>query len=348
MSTNNNTFGNNIELATQKLMASELVAFPTETVYGLGADATNLIAIKKVFAVKGRPSDHPLIVHISGIDKIELWAKNISVEAYKLAEHFWPGPLTLILAKKDTVLSVITAGQDSVALRVPRHPYALALLRNFNGLVGPSANKYGRISPTSASHVLEDFDSKVGYVLDGGPCAIGIESTIIDCRDNNIKILRSGGVLASDIARVLQRPIVDKINIFANKNNSTLNLNIADNNSVDDACELKVPGLKSSHYAPQKPLYVLSIEDIADKLNKALIKQTRCAVLSFIQCPDKYKNTNVSWYRVDNNPATFNKLLYKNMRDMDRLDVDELIIEKPEENSAWVAALDRLGRASSD
>ena len=173
--------------AVDLLRAGELVAFPTETVYGLGADASNPDAVGKIFAAKGRPADHPLIVHLAGHDAVEHWAEDVPAVAWELMETFWPGPLTLILKKQAWVPSTVTGGQDTVGLRVPGHPVALELLRRFaasgghGGIAAPSANRFGRISPTTAAHVHEELGERVPLILDGGACAVGIESTIVDC-----------------------------------------------------------------------------------------------------------------------------------------------------------------------
>jgi L-threonylcarbamoyladenylate synthase len=178
--------------AVRLLQSGELVAFPTETVYGLGADAANPAAVAKIFAAKGRPAEHPLIVHLSGADYLEQWARDIPSSAWKLAEAFWPGPLTMILARAPAVPYAVTGGQETVGIRVPSHPLALALLRAYAqegggcgrgdmcGIAAPSANRFGRISPTDAAHVREELGDAVALVLDGGACEVGIESTIVD------------------------------------------------------------------------------------------------------------------------------------------------------------------------
>jgi L-threonylcarbamoyladenylate synthase len=195
-----------IERAVALLRAGELVAFPTETVYGLGADAANPAAVAKIFAAKGRPQDHPLIVHLDGAAQLDAWARDIPAYAFELAEAFWPGPLTLILKRQPGVPDAVTGGQDTVGLRVPGHPLALELLRAFGGgLAAPSANRFGRISPTTARHVREELGEAVAMVLDGGPCQVGIESTILDCTGGAPRILRPGMVGAPALGRVLGR-----------------------------------------------------------------------------------------------------------------------------------------------
>ena len=194
--------------AVELLRAGQLVAFPTETVYGLGADAANPEAVARIFAAKGRPADHPLIVHVSGDDAVDRWAEQVPGFAWELMEAFWPGPLTLILKKQAWVPSTVTGGQDTVGLRVPGHPVALELLRCFaadggpGGIAAPSANRFGHISPTTADHVREELGDRVALILDGGPCAVGIESTIVDCSRGAPIILRPGHISAAHLEAV--------------------------------------------------------------------------------------------------------------------------------------------------
>ncbi|MEK7737911.1 MAG: L-threonylcarbamoyladenylate synthase, partial [Pseudomonadota bacterium] len=203
--------------AVTLLRAGELVAFPTETVYGLGADAANPAAVAKIFAAKGRPADHPLIVHLPSAEALDAWAREVPESARKLAAAFWPGPLTLILKRQPQVPDAVTGGQDTVGLRVPDHPLALALLKafdggRFRGIAAPSANRYGRISPTSAAHVRAELGAAVPLVLDGGDCQVGIESTIVDLSRGTPRLLRPGAIGAADIAHVLGANL-DKISL---------------------------------------------------------------------------------------------------------------------------------------
>ncbi len=226
-----------IKNAAKALNAGHLVAFPTETVYGLGADATNREAISRIYSVKGRPSDHPLIIHISSISMIDKWATNVPEYALKLAREFWPGPMTLILAKNILANNFSTGGQSQIALRVPNHPVALKLLLEFEkvgglGISAPSANRFGAVSPTSVPDVLEELDCFLNdkdVILDGGACEIGIESTIIDCTQLNPKILRNGVVTAEAIEEVLGLRV--KFNHSSNK--------------------LRSSGMFDSHYSPR-------------------------------------------------------------------------------------------------
>ena len=194
-----------IQRAAQVLREGGLVAFPTETVYGLGADAENVAAVRRIFAVKGRPADHPLIVHAVEPWK---WTRKPSADALKLAKRFWPGPLTLILKKNSRVPGVVTGGQDTVGVRVPSHPAALALLKAFGGAVAaPSANRFGKVSPTTAAHVRQDLGADVDFVLDGGACEVGVESTIVDVSGAEPAILRHGGVTREQVEKALGRPV---------------------------------------------------------------------------------------------------------------------------------------------
>ncbi len=192
-----------LQHAAELLSIGKLVAFPTETVYGVGADATNEAAIKQIFLAKGRPNDRPLTVHISSIEKISVWAREVPAYALLLAKHFWPGPLTLVLPKQKTVSDIITGGLDTVGIRIPKHPLTLALLKQFSGIVGPSANQYTHKSPTTAQQVQENLGDKIDCILDGGPCTIGIESTVVSCISDQYKILRHGAISNEEIEKTL-------------------------------------------------------------------------------------------------------------------------------------------------
>jgi L-threonylcarbamoyladenylate synthase len=193
-----------IERAAAVLRRGGLVAFPTETVYGLGADAANEFAVRRVFAVKGRPGDHPLIVHLADADDLSGWVQRVPESARVLATTCWPGPLTLLLERSPRVLPEVTGGRATVGIRVPAHPMARELIRSFgSGIAAPSANRFGHVSPTTAEHVRRDLGNDVDLVLDGGPCAIGVESTIVDCTLDPPQILRPGAITAQEITRIL-------------------------------------------------------------------------------------------------------------------------------------------------
>lgn len=225
--------------AVEALRRGGLVAFPTETVYGLGADATNAAAVRRIFAVKGRPADHPLIVHVAGVEHLERWAADVPRAARALAGSLWPGPLTLLLARSPLVPDVVTGGRPTVGIRVPDQALALALLEAFGGgVAAPSANRFGRVSPTTAEHVRDDLGDAVDVVLDGGPCALGVESTIVDVTTDPPMVLRPGGVPIERLEAVLEGPVQQ----------------VASGPS-------RAPGMMASHYAPRCTVEV--VEDRA-------------------------------------------------------------------------------------
>ncbi|HZI11045.1 MAG TPA: L-threonylcarbamoyladenylate synthase, partial [Myxococcus sp.] len=197
-----------LERAVDLLRHGGVIALPTETVYGLAANAEDELAVRRVFAIKGRPATHPLIVHIPGVEHLASWAREVPEAAHRLASAFWPGPLTLVLPRTPRATDAVTGGQDTVALRVPGHPVALEVLRRLGGgLAAPSANRFGRVSPTMAEHVRQDLGGDVDLVLDGGPCTVGVESTIVDLSSDAPAILRPGGLAAEEVERVLGRPV---------------------------------------------------------------------------------------------------------------------------------------------
>jgi len=236
-----------IQGASQALSQGNLIAFPTETVYGLGADATNPDAVKRIYEVKGRPSDHPLIVHIASLDQMDQWAIDIPEYAIKLARDFWPGPMTLVLKRSTKAKDFITGGQDTVALRVPAHPIALSLLQEFKeGIAAPSANRFGSVSPTTAEAVeeeLKDYLSPQDLILDGGPCLVGVESTIIDCTKQTPFILRPGAITGAMIE--------ESTGLIALTNNDG---------------SIRVSGSLDSHYSPKAKVVLDAIAEPGDGL----------------------------------------------------------------------------------
>ena len=310
--------------AVELLRAGELVAFPTETVYGLGADASNPAAVAKIFTAKGRPADHPLIVHLPDAAALDAWAREVPEAARKLAAAFWPGPLTLILKRQAHVLNVVTGAQDTVGLRVPNHPLALALLQQFNGgIAAPSANRYGRISPTSAAHVRAELGAAVPLVLDGGPCTVGIESTIVDLSRGTPRVLRPGAITVADIARLL---------------GETLPAQTTEGNTP------RVAGSHAAHYAPRTPLRLVAGERLADALRTELDAGLRVAVLAHTATPISAKN--LAWHAAKCDAATYAHDLYATLRTLDEADQDLLLIEEPPATAAWLAVADRLQRAA--
>ena len=315
---------NDFARAAALLRAGELVAFPTETVYGLGADAANPAAVAKIFAAKGRPADHPLIVHLPGGGHLDRWARDIPTAAFEVAEAFWPGPLTLILKRQPTVPDAVTGGQDTVGLRVPGHPLALELLREFDGgIAAPSANRFGRISPTTAAHVREDLGDAVAMVLDGGPCRVGIESTILDISGARPTILRPGMVGAEALAAVLgEMPAL-----------------------AGGAAAPRVSGSLEAHYAPRTPLVLVPPDAVIFAMRQAMAKDERIAVLSPLPCP--LSDARIEWRLASSEPEPFAHDLYAALRELDALGCVRIVVQKPPATEGWRAVLDRLGRAAA-
>jgi L-threonylcarbamoyladenylate synthase len=316
-----------IEEAASVLQEGGLVAFPTETVYGLGADASNPAAVARIFAAKGRPSTHPVIVHLPSIEHLERWAREVPEAAQRLARAFWPGPLTLILKRARGVPEAITGGQDTVGLRVPSHPVSLALLaalvrkddgHRLIGVAAPSANRFGRISPTSAAHVRAELEGKVDMILDGGTCEVGIESTIVDCSGARPVLLRPGRISAQDIARVI--------------------------GSAPDApgpAAPRAPGTLQSHYAPLQPLRLVPAAAWAATL--ALEHRPR-AVMAFRARPEH--DHSVAWIRMPPDAAQCARDLYANLRQLDDSGCKVILAEAPPPEPEWDAVRDRLARAA--
>ncbi|MCX8087099.1 MAG: L-threonylcarbamoyladenylate synthase [Rhodocyclaceae bacterium] len=321
--------GQDIERAVALLKAGELVAFPTETVYGLGADAMNPAAVAKIFAVKGRPADHPVIVHLPDATHLSRWARELPPEAALLAEKFWPGPLTLILKRHPDVPDLVTGGQDSVGLRVPNHPLALRLLKAFgSGIAAPSANKFGRISPTTAQHVKDDLGEAVPLILDGGPCEVGIESTIVDLTHRRAVILRPGRISADELGRVLGRNPLSPDDPLA----------------PAELASTRASGMLAAHYAPKTPLALMPDDSLPIALRNALVRKERVAVLATHPAP--FEMPGVIWREAPADPAGFAHELYANLRALDAMGVDRIYVQKPV-GAKWLAVLDRLQRAAA-
>ncbi|MDO8930909.1 MAG: L-threonylcarbamoyladenylate synthase [Rhodocyclaceae bacterium] len=310
--------------AAELLRQGELVAFPTETVYGLGADAANPAAVAKIFAAKGRPADHPLIVHLPGHDHIERWARDIPDTAYELAEAFWPGPLTLILRRQPQVPDAVTGGQDTVGLRVPGHPLALDLLRAFGGgVAAPSANRFGHISPTTAAHVRAELGAAVALVLDGGPCQVGIESTILDLAHGRPTILRPGMIGGEAIARVLgELPALG-----------------------GGAAAPRVSGSLEAHYAPRTPLVLVPADGLSIAVRNAIVAREKVAVLSCFEQPLHHEL--IVWQRAPVEADAFAHELYASLRELDSRGCARIIVQRPPQTEAWSAIMDRLKRAAA-
>lgn len=311
--------------AAQRLRAGELVAFPTETVYGLGADARNPAAVRRIFEAKGRPADHPLIVHLPDAERMLDWARDIPREAIALAHAFWPGPLTLILKRDEDVPPEVTGGQDTVGLRVPAHPVALQLLKVFGGgVAAPSANRFGRISPTTAAHVRDEFGDAVG-VLDGGACDVGIESTILDLSGDTPRILRPGAISAEQIAAVIGR------------------MPSAPGASQTGSSVPRVSGSLAAHYAPRTAMKKVPGARLRDFLNAFRHSGRRCAVIAHSQPP--LADCPHPWIMLPADPAGYARGLYAAMREADASGAAMIVIEATPDDGAWSAVNDRLGRA---
>lgn len=317
-----------IRQAADLLKAGRLVAFPTETVYGLGADAENPEALARLYAVKGRPTNHPVIVHVSDPIQLSDWAVDIPAIAYRLAEAFWPGPLTLILKRSSRVPDAVTGGQDTVGIRVPDHPVALALLQAFGGgVAAPSANRFGRLSPTTAAHVQQDLGDDVDCVLDGGACQVGVESTIVAFRAGQPVILRPGMITAGQIEAVLST-VMDSPQSFSRSEQSGSTVS-------------RAPGTLASHYAPRTPVRLKTVDEIRAHLS--LPEGWKVGVLSF---SGPAMAQAEAWVAMPDEPDAYARLLYGKLRELDGLDLSEIWVERVPQEGVWAAVSDRLQRAA--
>ncbi|WNZ63756.1 L-threonylcarbamoyladenylate synthase [Myxococcus sp. MxC21-1] len=311
-----------LERAVELLRHGGVVALPTETVYGLSANAEDELAVRRVFAIKGRPATHPLIVHIPGVEHLNTWAREVPEAARKLAEAFWPGPLTLVLPRTARATDAVTGGQDTVALRVPNHPVALAVLQKLGGgLAAPSANRFGKVSPTTAEHVREDLGGDVDLVLDGGPCTVGVESTIVDLSSDEPAILRPGGLAAEDVERVLGRKV-----------------------PVRTSSKVRVSGSLESHYAPRAGVVLTEPGQAVMRVQELREQGLRVGVLgpaSLALPPD------VPRFDVPDEPAGAARVLYARLREADAQGHDVLVACLPAESGLGIAVRDRLSRAAA-
>lgn len=309
--------------AAAQLKAGELVAFPTETVYGLGADASNADAVRKVFAAKGRPADHPLIVHVADAVQLANWAREIPQAAHTLAKKFWPGPLTLVLKRNPKVPDAVTGGQDTVAIRVPSHPVAQALLRAFGGgIAAPSANRFGRVSATTAAHVHEEFGDVVACVLDGGAADVGIESTIVDCSGESPALLRPGMITPQQLEAALGVPL-----------------------AAPQAAAPRAPGMLDKHYAPQTPLMLME-GDLVAELARSLTRQGK-RVAALARTSLRPLMDDLVWLAAPADAAGYAHDLYANLRTLDQAGCDAILVEQPPDEAEWMAIRDRLNRAAA-
>ncbi len=318
-----------INAAVRLLRVGQLVSFPTETVYGLGGDARSTAALKQIFQLKGRPADHPLIVHLADVAQINEWAQDIPPTAWKLAERFWPGPLTLILKKAAGVLPLVTGGQDTIGLRVPAHPLALELLHAFGGgLAAPSANRFGRVSPTCPEHVRAEFTDQLPLVLDGGCCRVGVESTILSLVSDKPVLLRPGSISATELAEVLgSRPSMQDI----------------------PGGVIRAPGLLRSHYATRTPLEVINGPGLLLRLKKLRTQGVRVGCMILDQLSLEMGHPNYKHIiTMPNEPQDYARGLYRGMRNLDCGNYDLLLVEEPPQTEGWVAINNRLQRAATN
>jgi len=312
-----------IETAVQTLRDGELVAFPTETVYGLGANAQNPAAVRKVFEVKGRPANHPVIVHLDSPRFLHRWVREVPQSATRLAEVLWPGPLTMVMPRAASVHDVITGGQDTIAIRVPAHPMAQQLLTAFGGgIAAPSANRYGRLSPTRAEHVREEFGDALRVILDGGECQIGLESTIVAFEGAEVRLLRPGAVTVAQIKSVVGELLVGA-----------------------DAGSPRVPGSPPTHYAPSTPLTIVAAGEIDAQADAASTGGRRVAVLA--QRLPLRSHKYVTWVNAGRRPETFARDLYSNLRTLDKAGCQRILVQAVPDGERWDAVRDRLLRAAT-
>lgn len=304
-----------VRRAVEILRAGGLVAFPTETVYGLGADAASSAAVARLYAAKGRPADHPVIVHFADAARAFEWAREVPEAAKKLAARFWPGPLTMVLKRSSKAGDFVTGGQDSVGLRVPSHPVAQDLLREFGGgVAAPSANRFGNISSTTAAHVTEEL--KVELVLDGGASEVGIESTIVDVSSSNLVLLRPGRISKEQIQDLLKITIRDK-----------------------QSDSPRHSGGLERHYAPRTPALLVAPHALDAEIGK---RKAAVAVLAFSR-PDERVDY---WIRMPREPQAYAQRLYAALRELDGAGCGAILIEAPPDTAEWAAVRDRLSRAT--
>ena len=312
-----------LQAAVRALRTGELVAFPTETVYGLGADARNPAAVRRIFTVKGRPARHPVIVHLSDASLLAEWAREIPLAARRLAEQFWPGPLTLVLPRSANVDDSITGGQDTVALRVPAHPIAQQLLAAFGGgIAAPSANRYGRLSSTCAEHVREELGDAVKVVLDGGECPIGLESTIVACSNGGVRLLRPGRITAGQIGALLGELV-----------------------GGADESSPRVPGSTAAHYAPSTPLRIVPAGQIDARSETLSQGGRRVAVLAW-RAPLS-AHPAVTWINAGPRAQQYGHDLYAHLRSLDKAGCACILVQDVPDGEAWAAVRDRLRRAAA-
>lgn len=321
--------------AARALEQGALVGFPTETVYGLGADAENVDAVANIYKAKGRPSNHPVIVHVAPEADITYWVKEVPELAQALINAFWPGPLTLIMKRAHHIPDAVSGGQDSIGIRCPSHPVAQALLRAFKGgnggVAAPSANKFGHVSPTKAEHVLEEFPAEVANgmiaaVLDGGQSDVGIESTIVDMSrlaTHGPVLLRPGHITAAQLEQVLGVPV----------------------NAPDQAAP-RASGTLEAHYAPSTPVAMVAVEELESIITQLLAAGKRVAVMAYQ--PHSANAQLQGWRQLNPDPVSYAHDLYADLRELDHVGADVILVEALPIERAWQGVADRLRRAAFD
>jgi L-threonylcarbamoyladenylate synthase len=311
-----------IARAVEALRSGGLVAFPTETVYGLGADAANADAIARLYEVKGRPPTHPVIVHIGARELLDDWGANVPATAHRLTESLWPGPLTIVVRRAAHVPDAVTGGGDTVGVRLPDQPVALAMLRAFGGgVAAPSANRFGRVSPTTADDVCGDLGGDVDVVLDDGPCAVGVESTIVDCSGTEPVILRPGGVPRERIEAITGQAV-----------------------RVRRDGLVSAPGSFKSHYAPDATVLLVERQELSDRAASFIAAGQRVAVLAAGPLPRLPEDAVV--LDAPRDVDEYARVLYSRLREADRVTVDVLLVVPPPDAGVGTAVLDRLRRAA--
>lgn len=327
--------GKEMERAAALIRAGEVVAFPTETVYGLGADGLSQPAIEKIFKAKGRPQDNPLILHVDSVNMLKRLVHDISEEAYKCMDRFWPGPLTILFRKSDLVPDIITAGLDTVAIRMPSHPIALDLIRRSKTpIAAPSANTSGRPSPTRASHVVQDMEGKIAMIIDGGETGVGLESTVLDLTEDRPMILRPGGVTLEDIRDLLPGVIMDP--------------GLGDKEDFTP----RSPGQKYRHYAPKAEMILFSgdrekvVAEILERAQAERAKGIRVGLLVTEENRDSYPGENVIVMGSVKDKKTIAHGLFHAIRRLDEMEVDLILCESVEEDQIGMAIMNRLLKAA--
>jgi L-threonylcarbamoyladenylate synthase len=308
--------------AVETLRRGGVIALPTETVYGLAANCEDELAVRRVFAIKGRPATHPLIVHVARAEELPSWARHVPDEAWRLAKAFWPGPLTLVLPRTARATDAVTGGQDTVALRVPNHPVALAVLDALGGgVAAPSANRFGRVSPTTAEHVRADLGDEVDLLLDGGPCTVGVESTIVDLSSGAPAVLRPGGLAVEELERVLGRKV-----------------------PVRTSTTVRVSGSLASHYAPRAGVVLAEPAEVMSRVKDLRAQGLDVGVLG---PPGLLLPAGVPRYDVPEDPAGAARALYTRLREADHRGHDVLVACLPRAEGLGIAVRDRLARAAA-